>query len=82
MLRVPEKDDQKANRTRKGSVGGRPVTYDEEAYKRCNVVERSYNTLKQWRSRATRNDKLAHTYRSATILHAVVIWSVLLGDAP
>lgn len=34
---IPEKDDQKANRIRKGSRGGRPVSYDTEAYKRRNV---------------------------------------------
>ena len=43
---------------------------------------RSFNTLKQWRSLATRYDKLALTYCSATALHAVVIWSTLLGDMP
>lgn len=79
---IPEKDDQKANRTRKGSRGGRPVTYDKEAYKRRNVVERSFNTLKQWRSLATRYDKLALTYRSAALLQAVCIWSAALGDTP
>ncbi len=76
-MRHPRKDDQKANRKRKGSAGGRPLTYDKDAYKRRNVVERSFNTLKQWRSLATRYDKLALTYRSAAVLHAVVIWSTL-----
>ena len=79
---TPKKDDQKANRTRKGSRGGRPVSYDTEAYKRRNVVERSFNTMKQWRSLATRYDKLALTYRSAAILQAVFIWSAALGDTP
>ncbi len=79
---VPEKKDQKANRQRKGSAGGRPVTYDKEAYKRRNVVERSFNTLKQWRGLATRSDKLAQTYRSATVLQAVVIWTAASGDTP
>lgn len=79
---IPEKDDQKANRSRKGSAGGRPVSYDTEAYKRRNVVERSFNTLKQWRSLATRNDKLALTYRSAVVLQSVVLWSAVLGDTP
>lgn len=77
---IPEKDDQKANRKRKGFAGGRPVTYDKDAYKRRNVVERSFNTLKHWRFLATCYDKLALTYFSATVLHAVVIWSALLGD--
>ena len=49
-------------------------------YKRRNVVERSFNTLKHWRSLATRYDKRALIYGSATVLHAVVIWSTLLGD--
>ncbi len=79
---IPEKEDQIANRKRKGSAGGRPVRYDKEAYKRRNVVERSFNTMKQWRSLATRYDKLALTYRSATVLQAVFIWSAALGDTP
>ncbi len=82
---IPEKEDQKENRKRKGSAGGRPVTYDKEAYKRRNVVECSFNTLKQWRSLATRYDKLALTYRAAVVLQAVVIWSAAiaaLGDTP
>lgn len=33
---ISEKEDQKANRKRMGSAGGRPVTYDKEAYKRRN----------------------------------------------
>lgn len=79
---IPEKDDQKANRARKGSAGGRPVSYDRATYKRRNVVERSFNTLKQWRSLATRYDKLALTYRSAAALQTVFIWSAALGDTP
>ncbi len=81
-MRHPGKDDQKDNRKRKGSAGGRPVGYDKEAYKRRNVVERNFNTLKQWRSLATRYDKLALTYRSATVLQAAVLWSAVLGDTP
>ena len=79
---IPEKEDQKANRKRKGSAGGRPVEYDREAYKRRNVVERSFNTMKQWRGLATRYDKLALTYRAAAVLQAVFIWSTALGDTP
>lgn len=79
---IPEKDDQKDNRKRKGSAGGRPVGFDTDAYKRRNVVERSFNTLKQWRSLATRYDKLALTYRSATVLQAAVLSNAALGDTP
>lgn len=77
---IPEREDQKANRKRKGKAGGRPVTYDREAYKRRNVVECSFNALKQWRSLATRYDKLSLTYRSAIVLHAVWIWSAAIAE--
>ena len=49
---IPEPRDQQGHRKRRGSAGGRPVTYDPEAYKNRNVVERSFNTLKQWRALA------------------------------
>ena len=71
-----------ANRKRRGSTDGRPVTFDREAYKRRNVVERSFNTLKQWRSVATRYDKLARTYRASAVLQAVLTWSAELGGTP
>ena len=39
-----------------------------------NVVERSCTKVKQRRGQAMRYDKLATTYRSATVLHAVLQW--------
>ncbi|MBU5176673.1 transposase, partial [Cutibacterium acnes] len=33
-----------------------------------------FNSVKQWRGLATRYDKLAVTYRSATVLHAILQW--------
>ncbi|WP_231974582.1 hypothetical protein [Pseudonocardia sp. HH130630-07] len=36
----------------------------------------------QWRGLATRYDKLAITYRAATVLSACITWSRLLGDMP
>jgi transposase len=71
---IPEPRDQRANRARRGSHGGRPVTYDHDTYKGRNVVERSFNTLKQWRGLATRYDKLAIVYRAAAVLAAVITW--------
>ena len=71
---IPERADQQANRTRKGSKGGRPRHLDTETYKRRNVVERSFNLLKQWRGLATRYDKLAVVYRGAAVLAAIVTW--------
>ena len=71
---IPEPADQKANRARKGSAGGRPVSLDAEAYKGRNVVERSFNALKHWRGLATRYDKLAVIYRGAAVLAAILTW--------
>jgi transposase len=39
------------------------VDFDSEAYKGRSVVEQSFNIFKQWRSLATRYDKLAIIYR-------------------
>jgi hypothetical protein len=41
----------------------RPPELDRETFKRRNVVERSFNLLKQWRGLATRYDKHAVTCR-------------------
>jgi transposase len=46
---IPEPADQQGHRKRRGSRGGRPVTYDRNLYKGRNVVERAFNLLKQWR---------------------------------
>jgi transposase len=56
---IPERDDQKANRVRKGARGGRPPTFDRGRYKQRNQVERLMNRRKQFRAVATRYDKLA-----------------------
>ncbi|AEK37841.1 transposase for insertion sequence element [Corynebacterium variabile DSM 44702] len=79
---IPEKNDQVNARKRKGSAGGRPPRMDWEAYKGRNVVERSFNLLKQWRGLATRYDKLAVIYRGAAVLAAIVAWLRALGDTP
>ncbi|WP_094393466.1 IS5 family transposase [Kocuria varians] len=71
---IPQKKNEIASRKKKGSKGGRPPAFDAEAYKGRNVVERSFNSVKQWRGLATRYDKLAVTYRSATVLHAILQW--------
>ena len=77
---IAEPDDQKRNRLRRGSRGGRPVRFDAEKYKGRNVVERSFCNLKQWRALATRYDKLALTYRAGVVLSAVCIWLRHLAD--
>ena len=80
---IPERADQRNNRLRRGSAGGRPVSYDVELYKNRNVVERCYESLKQWRGLATRYDKLAVIFRGGAILRSIVLWLRNgLGDTP
>jgi putative transposase len=79
---IAEPSDQVGHRKRKGSTGGRPPKFDAEAYKGRNVVERSFNVLKQWRGLATRYDKLALTYRGGVVLGAIITWLRELGDTP
>ncbi|MFF2369115.1 IS5 family transposase [Agromyces sp. NPDC058110] len=79
---IPEPCDQQRNRKHRGSHGGRPVTYDRADYGNRNVIERRFGHLKQWRGLATRYDKLAIVYRSATVLNAVIAWTSHLGDMP
>lgn len=60
------------------SVAGDP--FDARDYRGRNVVEHGFNLLTQWRSLATRYDKLAVVYRSATLSHAVIAWIKALSD--
>ena len=72
---IPEPDDQKAHRKRRGSRGGRPVGLDAVDYRNRNVIERNYCTIKQWRGLATRYDKHAIVYRAADGQHHMVtLW--------
>jgi transposase len=71
---IPEPSGQIRNRKRRGARGGRPPAFDTETYRGRNVVERSFNTVKQWRGLATRYDKLAIVYRGAAVLRAITIW--------
>ena len=79
---IPEPDDQKGHRKRRGSRGGRPVRFDTADYRNRNVVERRYCHLKQWRGLATRYDKHAIVYRAAVVLHTVIAWTRQLSDMP
>lgn len=46
---IPEPRDQRANRRRRGSAGGRSAGFDRERYRRRNEVERTINRLKNSR---------------------------------
>ena len=71
---IPERADPQGHRLRRGPAGGRPVSFDTEKYKDRNVIERSYEQLKQWRGLATRYDKLAVTFRGDAIPRSIVRW--------
>lgn len=77
---IPEPDDQAGHRTRRGCRGGRPPAFDKVDYRGRNVIERSFNVIKQWRGIATRYDLLATNYRAAVVLHAVITWTKTLSD--
>lgn len=71
---IPEPRDQQANRQRRGSAGGRPVSFDATRYKRRNVVERGFCQLKHWRGLATRYDRHARNYLGALQLAGLLTW--------
>jgi transposase len=71
---IAQPADQAASRKRRGRNGGRPPAFDPVIYKRRNVVERSFNRIKDWRGLATRYDKLAITYRGGVVLRAITLW--------
>ncbi|MET7621868.1 hypothetical protein [Streptomyces sp. NPDC005408] len=71
---IPEKSDSKAARLKRGSAGGGPRGFDEELYKKGNVVERAINKLEQSRAVATRYDKRGYVFLGTVTAAAVVIW--------
>lgn len=71
---IPERDDQKSHRRRRGSAGGRPYAFDVEVYKGRNVVERCFSWIKHWRAIATRYDKKARNYLGALTVASILLW--------
>jgi transposase len=71
---IPVKDDQAANRPRKGSRGGRPPSFDAERYKERNTVERCFNKLRQHRAVATRYDKRDRIYQGTVDVASIRVW--------
>nr|WP_128807350.1 IS5 family transposase [Streptomyces sp. Termitarium-T10T-6] len=71
---IPEPKDQRANRKRRGSQGGRPTGFDKTIYKRRNEVERTINALKNSRAVATRYDKRAYVFHGTVTVAAIRLW--------
>lgn len=79
---IPEKADQAANRKKKGTRGGRPVSHDAQLYRDRNSVERAINKIKSWRGLATRYDKTPTSYLAGLHLRGAVIWLRDLKPTP
>jgi transposase len=68
---IPEPRDQRANRRRRGSRGGRPTGFDKTAYRRRNEVERTINRLKNFRAIATRYDKRVYVFHGTVTVASI-----------
>jgi transposase len=79
---IPERDDQQANRARRGARGGRPPAFDRQRYRQRNQVERLMNRRKQFRAVATRFDKLADRYQATITVADIFIWLRARPTAP
>lgn len=71
---IPEKVDQAANRKKRGSHGGRPVSHDPDLYKQRNTAERCINRMKEWRGLAFRFDKTPTSYLAGLYLRGAILW--------
>lgn len=77
---IPERSDQKANRVRKGSSGGRPPDFDADRYRQRNQVERGFNRRKHWRGLAARYDRRIDSYQAALDLADTLDWLRAVPD--
>lgn len=71
---ILEPKNQRANRKRRGSKGGRPAGFDKTIYKRRNEVERTILALKNSRAVATRFDKRAYVFDGTVTLASIRLW--------
>jgi transposase len=79
---IPERDDQTANRARRGARGGRPPAFDRARSRNRNQVERLMTRRKQFRAVATRFDKLAARYQATIAVADIFIWLRARPDQP
>ncbi|WP_107121898.1 IS5 family transposase [Streptomyces yokosukanensis] len=71
---IPERKDQRANRQRRGSAGGRPTGCDTAMYRRRNEVEPTIHALKGFRAAETRYDKRAFVSYGTVTVAAIRLW--------
>ena len=71
---IPERDDVRRSRAKKGSSGGRPPNFNAERYKDRNQAERAVNRLKQFRAVATRYDKRKDRYEATVTIALIMVW--------
>jgi transposase len=79
---IPERDDQKVNRARRGARGGRPPGFDRVRYRTRNQVERLMNRRTQFRAVAIRFDKRAVRYQATVTIVDIFIWLRARSDQP
>ncbi|WP_405658425.1 transposase [Streptomyces sp. NBC_01166] len=66
--------NQRANRQRRGSKGGRPAGFDKTICKRRNEVERMISALKNSRAVATRFDKRGYIFHGTVTVASIRLW--------
>ncbi|MGW7578873.1 IS5 family transposase [Streptomyces sp. NPDC054765] len=71
---IPEPTNQRANRQRRGSAGGRPNGFGKEIYRRRNEAERTMNAIKGFRAVATRDEKRAYVFHGSVLAAALRQW--------
>ncbi|GAA3419706.1 hypothetical protein GCM10018952_60260 [Streptosporangium vulgare] len=71
---IPEPRDQRANRHRRGSAGGRPTGFDAERYKKTQRGRAGDQPLKNFRAMATATDKRAYIYLGTITVATQTIW--------
>ncbi len=71
---IPIPEDQADHRRRRGARGGRPYAFDAEAYKGRNVVERTFNKLKDHQAFAMRTDKRGYIFTGTVTVAALRTW--------
>lgn len=71
---IPEPKNQRANRQRRGSKGGRPAGFDKTIYKRRNEVERTILALRNSRAVSTGFDKCGYVFHGTVTVASMRLW--------